>query len=211
MKANYSKENLEKIIKGSYSISDVARALELVPKGSTFKTIKKYIEKYKLDTSHFTGPLWNKGKKVPIIPLDNILKKNTRFGSNRLLNRLIQEGKKEYKCECCGISDWQNKKIILQLHHIDGDHYNNEFSNLQILCPNCHSQTNTYCSRNNTVTNRKTKPESYWKTINPEKTCPVCNKQFKPHRKTQIYCCRDCYNKTKHVDALMETSGVESP
>lgn len=57
MKANYSKENLEKIIKGSYSISDVARALELVPKGSTFKTIKKYIEKYKLDTSHFTGPL----------------------------------------------------------------------------------------------------------------------------------------------------------
>lgn len=57
MKANYSKENLEKIVKGSYSISDVARALELVPKGSTFKTIKKYIEKYKLDTSHFTGPL----------------------------------------------------------------------------------------------------------------------------------------------------------
>lgn len=84
------------------------------------------------------------------------------------------------------------------MHHIDGDHYNNELSNLQILCPNCHSQTKTFCNRKTTITNRKTKPESIYKTLNPEKVCPICNKQFKPQRKTQIYCCRACYNKDKH-------------
>lgn len=55
MKTNYSKENLEKIVKESYSLSDVIRALGLVPKGSNFSNIKKYIEKYKINTDHFIG------------------------------------------------------------------------------------------------------------------------------------------------------------
>ena len=83
MKANYSKENLIKIVKNSYSISDVARNLGLIPMGSNFITIRKYIDLYELDTNHFTGQSWNKGihyfEKTARVPLNEILKDNTNF------------------------------------------------------------------------------------------------------------------------------------
>ena len=59
--------------------------------------------------------------------------------SHILKLKLIREGIKEKKCEICGASTWQEKELPLELHHIDGNHYNNDFNNLQILCPNCHS------------------------------------------------------------------------
>lgn len=59
--------------------------------------------------------------------------------SHILKQKLIRDGLREDKCEICGISEWQGKKIPLELHHKDGDHYNNNLDNLQILCPNCHS------------------------------------------------------------------------
>lgn len=51
-------------------------------------------------------------------------------------------------CEVCGISEWNGKKITLQVDHVDGNRTNNDFLNLKILCPNCHSQTETYGSKN---------------------------------------------------------------
>ena len=53
------------------------------------------------------------------------------------------------KCAICSCSDfWNNKKLTLQLDHIDGDRYNNQRENLRMVCPNCHSQTETFCSKN---------------------------------------------------------------
>lgn len=54
----------------------------------------------------------------------------------------------DYFCSCCGISDWQEKSITLDVEHIDGDSSNNLPENLTLLCPNCHSQTDTYKSKN---------------------------------------------------------------
>lgn len=59
--------------------------------------------------------------------------------SHLLREKLIRDGIKEYKCELCGLSEWQGQPIPLELHHKDGNHYNNELDNLQILCPNCHA------------------------------------------------------------------------
>ena len=53
-----------------------------------------------------------------------------------------------YACECCGISEWNEKKIVLEVDHIDGLHYNNTVDNLRLICPNCHSQTDTYKAKN---------------------------------------------------------------
>ena len=54
----------------------------------------------------------------------------------------------EYKCSCCGISDWNDKPITLQIDHIDGDNSNNVIKNLRYLCPNCHTQTDTWGVKN---------------------------------------------------------------
>jgi hypothetical protein len=56
----------------------------------------------------------------------------------------------EGKCNCCGISEWMGKSLTLELEHKDGNHYNNERSNLEMICPNCHSQTDTWRGRNKT-------------------------------------------------------------
>lgn len=53
-----------------------------------------------------------------------------------------------YKCEVCGISDWNGKKLVLQVDHINGDPYNHNADNLRLICPNCHSQTDTFAGAN---------------------------------------------------------------
>lgn len=55
---------------------------------------------------------------------------------------------KEYKCEVCNLSTWCNKKIPLELDHIDGNSDNNDMSNLRLICCNCHAQTETYKGKN---------------------------------------------------------------
>ena len=61
--------------------------------------------------------------------------------------KLIEDGIKEHKCENCGITKWFGEPCPLELHHIDGNRFNNNFINLQILCPNCHSQTPNYSGK----------------------------------------------------------------
>ena len=60
---------------------------------------------------------------------------------------LYKSGWKEYKCEICGISEWQGKELSLQLDHINGINNDNRIENLRLLCPNCHSQTETFSGR----------------------------------------------------------------
>ena len=64
--------------------------------------------------------------------------------SHKLKLRLYSEKVKEPKCEMCGIKNWLDKPLSMHLHHIDGDRFNNNLNNLQILCPNCHTQTDSY-------------------------------------------------------------------
>lgn len=70
------------------------------------------------------------------------------MSSHRIKNNLIKNGIKEHKCEKCNLTEWNGVSIPIELHHVDGDHSNNNENNLMILCPNCHAQTDTYKSRN---------------------------------------------------------------
>ena len=73
---------------------------------------------------------------------------NIAIHSYRLKEKLFKDGLKKECCEICGVSIWQGVKLPLELHHKDGNHYNNALDNLIILCPNCHSQTDTYGNKN---------------------------------------------------------------
>lgn len=87
--------------------------------------------------------------KNEIFTLDEILVKDSKYTNmSSLKKRVLKSNLIEYKCAICGISEWMNKELILQLDHINGDNRDNRISNLRLLCPNCHSQTETYCRKN---------------------------------------------------------------
>ena len=74
--------------------------------------------------------------------------KHPQYPTSKLSKRLVKDGLKEYQCESCGISNWNGKLISLELNHKDGNNGNHSLDNLELLCPNCHSQTDTYRSKN---------------------------------------------------------------
>ena len=65
----------------------------------------------------------------------------------KTLKRLIKI-KDPYKCSICNISSWNGKEIVLEMEHKDGNSENNHPDNLCLICPNCHSQTDTYKAKN---------------------------------------------------------------
>ena len=80
--------------------------------------------------------------------LKDYLENSQDIQSNKVRLKLLKEGYKEYKCECCGLTEWMGKPIPLELHHIDGNHHNNTIENYSLLCPNCHALTDSYRGKN---------------------------------------------------------------
>jgi len=149
MSYRYNIEILKPIIEKSFSYAQILRELEIIPAGGNYKTIKNFIKENKIDISHFTGKIWNKGRKsVSKRDTEDYLNNKYKINSNDLKYRLIKENIKQYKCENCGLDKWLDRPIPIELDHIDGDHNNNSLENLKILCSNCHAQTDTYRGRN---------------------------------------------------------------
>lgn len=78
------------------------------------------------------------------MPLERLLQKGVRRGRRHLKARLLKSGTKENRCEVCGLTDWLGKPLSMQLHHRNGDGLDNRLENLQLLCANCHAQTDTW-------------------------------------------------------------------
>jgi len=71
------------------------------------------------------------------------------YHTYKLKIRLLKEGLLKNICAECGlVGEWNGKKLEMELDHIDGIKSNHALKNLRMLCPNCHSQTDTYCSKN---------------------------------------------------------------
>jgi hypothetical protein len=81
-------------------------------------------------------------------PIEAILASGKRRSRQHVKARLLMAGLKEQRCEGCGLTDWLGLPISLELHHVNGDGQDNRLTNLRLLCPNCHSQTDTWGGRN---------------------------------------------------------------
>lgn len=131
---DYDVEKLTNAVRDSVSVAGVLRLLGKKPAGGNFYTMKKKIQELNLDTSHFTGQLWSKGER---------LKDWTNYAKPKGFRKHFLK-EKNYTCESCGLSEWLNRPIALEVHHIDGDRTNNDLTNLQCLCPNCHAFTDNW-------------------------------------------------------------------
>lgn len=136
----------EQIIEASKLPSATQAAASL---GIHYVTYRTHAKRLKVWNTNPSGKGIPKDRTSVTIPLDVILNgDHPHYQTYKLKNRLVKEGILKYACNCCGLSEWQNKSIGLELDHIDGDKYNHRLSNLRLLCPNCHSQTDTYRGRN---------------------------------------------------------------
>ena len=135
-------EEFEKLVKESRSFQDLAQKIGYEKTGGGTQTsLKQAVKERKLDTSHFLGCGWNKENYDYSSFEKNSIKKN---GKTTLKPLIALRG---HKCENCGLEEWLNNPINLEIHHKNGDRSNNSLENLQLLCPNCHSYTKTFCNK----------------------------------------------------------------
>lgn len=147
-------------IKNRLSDLDILNAAESNPGatsaaaslGIRYTTYKRHAERlgvFKTNQSR-KGMKRDKGEYVhKTIPLEDILNGNhPQYGRGGLKRKLFEAGLKKNICEVCGIKDWNDRPIQMQLDHIDGNTYNHSLDNLRMICPNCHSQTDTFCGKN---------------------------------------------------------------
>ena len=137
----YSRELLSEAVSSSTSWRQVCESLGLKPLSGNESFLKKRSVEYEIDFSHFPGKSWARGsgshRRKPIS--EHLVSCITKITSNTLRRYLIDAGLKKDLCERCGLSVWLGNPIRFQLHHKNGEHHDNTLSNLEILCPNCHS------------------------------------------------------------------------
>ncbi len=139
----------------SLSVAQVLTALGLKATGGNYKAFYIHADRLNVSTAHFTGKAWNVGDRYRQIytefDLKDVLVENSTYSStSSLKKKLLKANLLEYKCSGigCGIDTWLGRPVILQLEHINGNNRDNRIENLCLLCPNCHSQTETYAGRN---------------------------------------------------------------
>lgn len=174
----WTKEEFIKAVKLSTSIGEVLKCFELPEnRGSYYhKLFHKSIKELNLSTSHFKPFRNSTFKKIATEELfvDGIFRSTTC-----LKKRIIKEGLLEQKCSLCKMEPfWNGKTLTLQLDHINGDNTDNKIENLRLLCPNCHSQTETFSGA-------KAKKEKHKHKF----VCKLC---LGPKKSSSSEVCLDC-------------------
>lgn len=144
-------EQFQKRVNSCTSIADIVRSFDFAVGAAIYKMIYARVARDGIDISHIPkGVDANKGRIFDTrrVSLDVYLIDGSSIKSSDLKRRLIRDGTMVDVCVKCGLgNEWFGSPISLQLDHINGKRDDNRLENLRILCPNCHSQTPTFCGR----------------------------------------------------------------
>jgi hypothetical protein len=157
----YNKNDVLEAVSESLCIADVCRYFGLKPQAANYSNFKKIILFYNIDTSHFLtqselSKIRYKTINFDKKDLNDCLVQGSNYDRKILKKRLFNEGYKEKKCELCGQSEiWNGNKLSFILDHINGINNDNRLENLRIICPNCDSTLDTYCSKNRNIKTKK--------------------------------------------------------
>ncbi|RSN50584.1 HNH endonuclease [Streptomyces sp. WAC 04229] len=150
----WTREILEPVVAESASVYEVLRRLGLAPVGGHHANISRRIKAYGIDTSHFTPVVrterqrLNQRRRTPAEILVEDTSDDARRTPGSRLKRAMRELGMEERCSLCGVeSVWLGEPLPLEVDHIDGNWRNNRLENLRLLCPNCHSTTDSYRGR----------------------------------------------------------------
>lgn len=142
---NYTEEELRHIVENSHCLAEVISKIGYKTRhGSNHHTVKKRLELYNIDTSHFNFKKPVERNYENVFCLDSTASQTT-------LRRWYSKISNNNKCEICGQEKiWNGKELTMILDHINGDNHDNRLENLRWICPNCDSQLSTYAGRNST-------------------------------------------------------------
>lgn len=146
-----SKETLIELVKSHSTLSGILRSLNVSTSSANYATLKVRLKQESINIDHIKlglssnlGRKFNKAAKS----LEEILVENSCYNRTLLKKRLIEGKFLRNFCYKCGLEPkWNNEYLSLQLDHINGNSIDNRLQNLQLLCPNCHSQTATFSGK----------------------------------------------------------------
>lgn len=173
-----TKEQLINLIEDGYTKSYLRNLFEFV----STKQFDEYLQSFEIDDTMFTNTKHQQynGKYRKLT--DYIQEAGNNASLSEVRKKLLKEGYKKNECEICGLKEWGEFSIPLDVHHKDENHFNNSIDNLMLICPNCHA-----------VIHRRDREYKKWKKPSQINFCIDCGKEIWGNSTR----CKECSDKNQ--------------
>ena len=145
------KNLLEEAINNCDNQADVLRYLGLRAAGGNNQNLKKWAKIHSLNLPELDKQAsMARAKSVQrTFTNEEVFVQNSAYSNRTHIKSRLRKLWTDWICSECGVGEvWNSKSLVLQLDHINGVHNDHRLENLRLLCPNCHSQTDTFCGKN---------------------------------------------------------------
>lgn len=183
---SFDKDFLQSSLNDSNSYVELFDRLKIGFSKSMIKMLQYRIKVDNLDKTKFSENVKKNSFGVEKQLSEILIENSSYVHSHNLKNKLVKKGLLNYECYICGLKEWNEKEIVLQLDHINGKSNDNRMENLRLLCPNCHSQTETYAGKKKKQEKQKKRLvncQSCNVSVSNKIFCDECDKKIKIKRR----------------------------